>query len=408
GGGSGTCRRAGPRLRRGRHRGALAGPAFGHRRQGDQAADRGLHRQGRRWRPAGRAGGQDHGRDRGLGAARDRHHGRDLRRLAGAGRRHRAGQPDHRADGRDHPAERRPGGRGLRRGTLHGGTGRGPGPGHRGVPPRGRLHLRGQRAGPGSAGGAVRPAQVAAGAGAYQPRPAGGHRDQRGRLGRVLSGPKLHQPGAPTRPGLLLFVPPGVKKAARQPISPADPRTSRFLRMITLKTLSRFLADLSMKRKFLLQAAFVAVGIVALAVVAARLQYLDLTATRQAGVRSQVEMALGVIGQYAALVEAGELDEDAAKAAALQALRGMRASGGVDYFFVTDRQPRMLMHPDRPDLEGKPLHDVLSADGKAIFPEFVRQAEAGGGIVDYAWAKPGTGKEVDKTSFAALYEPWGW
>ena len=178
--------------------------------------------------------------------------------------------------------------------------------------------------------------------------------------------------------------------------------------MNALAPFRRFLADVPMKRKFLLQAALVAVGIVSLAVIAARLQYLDLTATRQAGVRAQVEMALGMIDQYAARVESGELTEEEAKTAALKAMRGMRASGGVDYFFITDREPRMLMHPDRPDLEGKPLHEVLSADGKAIFPAFVKEAVAGGGVVDYAWAKPGTGKEVNKTSFAALYEPWDW
>ena len=46
-GGSGACRRAGPRLRRGRLRSAQPGPALGRRRQGNQGPDRRLGREGR-------------------------------------------------------------------------------------------------------------------------------------------------------------------------------------------------------------------------------------------------------------------------------------------------------------------------------------------------------------------------
>lgn len=170
----------------------------------------------------------------------------------------------------------------------------------------------------------------------------------------------------------------------------------------------RLLSNLPMKRKFLLQTAFVAVGIVALAVLAARMQYVDLNKTRQQGLRAQTEMAIGVIEGYAARAEAGEMDLDSAKAEALAALKVMQASKGVDYFFVTDEQPRMLMHPTRPDLKDQSVADVLSPDGKAIFPAFVRAAQGGGGFVDYAWAKAGEKEPVRKTSYAALYAPWGW
>ena len=175
--------------------------------------------------------------------------------------------------------------------------------------------------------------------------------------------------------------------------------------MKLLDTLRRSLANLPMKRKFLLQTAFVAVGIVGLAVLAARMQYLDLTATRQAAVQAKVEMALGVIGQYGALAESGALDEETAKEAALLAMRGMRSTDGLDYFFILDREPRMIMHPT---LKGQALRDVLDADGKAIFPAFVEAAIAGGGFVDYVWPRPGNTDPAPKTSYADLYEPWDW
>ena len=172
--------------------------------------------------------------------------------------------------------------------------------------------------------------------------------------------------------------------------------------------IAALLSNLPLKRKFLIQTALVAIGTIGLAVVAARMQYLDLTGTRQAGLKAQTEMALGVIEGYAKQVEAGTLDEAQAKESALATLASMQANKGVDYFFVTDEAPTMLMHPTRPDLIGKPLDDVLSPDGKRIFPEFVRVARAGGGHVDYSWAKAGEEDPVPKTSYAALYQPWGW
>ncbi|SOD57975.1 HAMP domain-containing protein, partial [Pseudoxanthomonas wuyuanensis] len=168
------------------------------------------------------------------------------------------------------------------------------------------------------------------------------------------------------------------------------------------------LSNIPLKRKFLIQTFFVAVGIIALAVVAARMQYLDLTGTRQMGLKAQTQMALGVVEHYAGQAKSGAMDEETAKQLALQSLSVMQANQGVDYFFVTDEEPRMLMHPTRADLKGKSVADVLSPDGKRIFPEFVRAARAGGGYVDYSWAKAGEADPMPKTSYAALYAPWGW
>ncbi|HEY0335638.1 MAG TPA: methyl-accepting chemotaxis protein [Stenotrophomonas sp.] len=178
--------------------------------------------------------------------------------------------------------------------------------------------------------------------------------------------------------------------------------------MKTPRLFASAMSNLPLKRKFLTQTLLVAVGIVALAIVAARMQYLDLTHTRQNDLKARAEMALGVIDSYAERARRGEMDEAQAKRNALAAVATLRANEGVDYFYVTDQAPTMLMHPTRPDLTGKPLTDVLSPDGQRIFPAFVRVAQAGGGYVDYQWAKPGRKDPVDKTSYATLYKPWGW
>jgi methyl-accepting chemotaxis protein len=70
-------------------------------------ADRRFGREGRKRVGAGRARRHDDGRDRAGRAPRDRHHGRDQRRVGGAVDRHRAGQPRGRPDGRSRSRTRR-------------------------------------------------------------------------------------------------------------------------------------------------------------------------------------------------------------------------------------------------------------------------------------------------------------
>ncbi len=168
--------------------------------------------------------------------------------------------------------------------------------------------------------------------------------------------------------------------------------------------------DFPVGRKLGVLVVLIAFGVVGLSVVAARMQYLDLVQTRQSNLKLETEMALGVIGHYDALAHSGGMSPEQAKTAALQAVSAMQANKGLDYFSVIDESPSMLMHPTRKDLIGKPLAGFISPDGKHIYTEFVKVSRAGGGYVDYTWAKPGTGsdKPVQKTAYAVGYAPWGW
>lgn len=139
------------------------------------------------------------------------------------------------------------------------------------------------------------------------------------------------------------------------------------------------LSDLPLRRKFLWQTLLLGAGIVLLAVIAARMQYLDIRNTREQALKSQIELALGVVRAYAAEVDKGSMPLAEAQRTALRTLESMRARDGVDYFYVHDLHPTMLMHPTRHDLVGKDIGQVLSADGKPIFREFVKAAEAGPG-----------------------------
>jgi len=82
---------------------------------------------------------------------------------------------------------------------------------------------------------------------------------------------------------------------------------------------------------------------------------------------------------------------------------------GKDYFWINDMNPKMIMHPIKPDLNGKDLSDFKDPNGKHLFNEFVKVCrERGEGFVDYMWPKPGYDKPVAKLSYVKLFKPWNW
>ena len=69
----------------------------------------------------------------------------------------------------------------------------------------------------------------------------------------------------------------------------------------------------------------------------------------------------------------------------------------------------MLMHPIRPELDGKDLSGTTDPTGKHLFVSFVDTVKKDGqGFVEYLWPKPGHNQPVAKVSYVKGYAPWGW
>ncbi len=131
---------------------------------------------------------------------------------------------------------------------------------------------------------------------------------------------------------------------------------------------------------------------------------------RNAKVRATVETVHGILAHHGALAEAGKMTRDEAQKAALETIRALRYDER-EYFWINDTHPTMIMHPVKPELEGKDLSAFADPTGKKLFAEFVRTAQsepAHAGFVSYLWPKPGSSEPVRKTSFVRLYAPWGW
>jgi methyl-accepting chemotaxis protein len=128
---------------------------------------------------------------------------------------------------------------------------------------------------------------------------------------------------------------------------------------------------------------------------------------RQQAVRQAVEVAYGIVAHFHARVAQGMPEEDAKKAA-LAAVRTLRYSGN-EYFWINDSTPVMVMHPMKPELEGKTLTGSKDPTGKPLFVEMVDIVKASGaGFVPYLWPKPGSDRPVPKVSYVKGFAPWGW
>lgn len=124
--------------------------------------------------------------------------------------------------------------------------------------------------------------------------------------------------------------------------------------------------------------------------------------------RELVESAVSLIASYQAQAQAGSLSEDQAKRQALLAVKALRY-GHNDYFWVNDMAPTMLMHPIKPELDGRDISQTRDPNGKALFVEMVKVVQTQGeGQVDYMWARTSGGTPVPKISYVKGFTPWGW
>ena len=133
-----------------------------------------------------------------------------------------------------------------------------------------------------------------------------------------------------------------------------------------------------------------------------------LMSERQASVRQNVEIAHGLLVHFHDQAVKGRMSEDEARQRALEAIKALRYNGS-EYFWINDMQPRMVMHPIKPELEGKDLGENKDPTGKRLFVAMVDVVKAGGeGDVSYMWPKPGSDQPVQKVSYVKGFAPWGW
>jgi len=191
--------------------------------------------------------------------------------------------------------------------------------------------------------------------------------------------------------------------------------------------------SISIKTRLLLIMAAALAGMILIAVFALQSEKATLLEDRKVKTRHLVEGAHSLLGHYYELQQKGVLSEEAAKEAALKAIKALRYEQ-KEYFWVNDFTapiPKMLMHPTVPSLDGKVLDAekfncatsmqggldgaIEKTDGKKnLFVAFNEVAnKSGHGYVTYNWPKPkeggGTTAELyTKLSFVKKFDGWNW
>ena len=119
-------------------------------------------------------------------------------------------------------------------------------------------------------------------------------------------------------------------------------------------------------------------------------------------------MAHALVSHHHARAQKGLVSTEQAQADALAALQTLRYSGN-EYFWVNGMKLHMLMHPIKPDLNGRDISQIKDPNGKQLIVAMIQVVEADGhGFVPYQWPKPGSQAPVDKISFVKGFAPWGW
>ena len=121
-----------------------------------------------------------------------------------------------------------------------------------------------------------------------------------------------------------------------------------------------------------------------------------------------VETAWGIIDHYSQSV-GNSLSLEQAQTLAKDTIKDLRFEDGKIYFWINDAQPKMIMHPIKPELDGKDLSGSTDPDGLHLFVEMVKVTEKNGSdFVKYQWPKPGKDKPQPKLSYVKKHPGWNW
>jgi methyl-accepting chemotaxis protein len=124
--------------------------------------------------------------------------------------------------------------------------------------------------------------------------------------------------------------------------------------------------------------------------------------------KQTLDVAYSQLERFQVEEQAGRMTREQAQAAARDAIRSMRF-GKNDYFFILDTDHKMILHPVKPEKEGKNVADDADADGKNHYREMIERVNTdGAGLVSYNYKMPDGNGSKPKISYVRGFKPWGW
>lgn len=132
--------------------------------------------------------------------------------------------------------------------------------------------------------------------------------------------------------------------------------------------------------------------------------------------KQYVQTPYSVINYWYKLETEGKVSREEAQRNAAESIRQMRyGDDGKDYFWINTDDPynvSVVMHPYKPQLDGKSVVHVKDKAGNLLFVEFTkvcRNSPAKEGYVKYFWQWKDNPNIIEaKISFVKCFSPWGW
>ena len=127
--------------------------------------------------------------------------------------------------------------------------------------------------------------------------------------------------------------------------------------------------------------------------------------------REMVNTALGVLRRYHTREQQGEISRGQAQQLALQVIENMTyGPDNQNYFWIQDKEPILLMHPNAPELTGEYIGDLEVVEGQFLIREIMEvidQHEAG--FVEYYWQYFEEEDNIQqKLSYVSEFPAWDW
>lgn len=137
----------------------------------------------------------------------------------------------------------------------------------------------------------------------------------------------------------------------------------------------------------------------------------NLYSEKKIKLQSLMDTTMKILKYYHSLEEEGKLTTTQAQAKAKNQLKLiLYGANNKDYFWIIDHEPRMIMHPFKPDFEGKNISDIKDEAGNYLFNKMVKIVERKNeGFIKYYWQYYDNKNRVEpKLSFVKEFNTWDW
>ncbi|MCC4265207.1 methyl-accepting chemotaxis protein [Oceanimonas baumannii] len=168
----------------------------------------------------------------------------------------------------------------------------------------------------------------------------------------------------------------------------------------------QFFNNLSLRNKLMVMVATLFIGLLLVQGSAMIGLHNELLKARKEKVKEQVESAVSLVNYY--YEQRQQLGDNRSRELALAAIRALRYGEG-GYMWINDMQHRLVMHPLKPDEEGRDMKQITDADGQYHWQAMVSKVSSSGvGFVDYTYIGPQFDRPQQKVSYVQGFAPWGW